>query len=102
MSDDRAYIAQIAKAASAAAGSSLILYTVCRAAPSAPIAAAMDSRNRRLARDLERYATTLLHLSASPYPHHAQATCCKCLAMDPNFPDGLSDPEDFNASNTCQ
>src|SRR4051812_38121523 len=22
-------------------------------------------------------------------PHHAQATCRKCLAMNPNFPDGL-------------
>src|SRR5436190_20254144 len=22
-------------------------------------------------------------------PHHAQATCCKCLVMNPNFPDGL-------------
>ena len=22
-------------------------------------------------------------------PHHAQATCCKCLAINPNFPDGL-------------
>ena len=22
-------------------------------------------------------------------PPHAQATCCKCLAMNPNFPDGL-------------
>jgi hypothetical protein len=21
-------------------------------------------------------------------PHHAQATCGKCLAMNPNFPDG--------------
>jgi transposase InsO family protein len=25
-------------------------------------------------------------------PHHAQATCCKCLAMNTNFPDGLEVP----------
>src|SRR5881394_3982955 len=24
-------------------------------------------------------------------PHHAQATCCKRLVMNPNFPDGLLD-----------
>ena len=35
------------------------------------------SRNRRLARDFERYATT------------AHATCRKLLAMNPNFSDGL-------------
>jgi Transposase DDE domain len=23
------------------------------------------------------------------HPHHDQATCCKWLAMNPNFPDGL-------------
>ena len=27
-------------------------------------------------------------------PHHAQATCCKYLAMNPNFPDGLLDHVD--------
>src|SRR5436305_15088216 len=26
-------------------------------------------------------------------PHHAQATCCKCLVMNPNFPDGLLQDE---------
>ena len=44
------------------------------------------SRNRRLARDFERYATTD---PPRHDPRHAQATCCKCLAMKPNFPDGL-------------
>src|SRR5271166_3252497 len=25
-------------------------------------------------------------------PHYAQATCCKRLVMNPNFPDGLLEP----------
>ena len=47
------------------------------------------SRNRRLARDFERYATTVVHSPPRHDPYHAQATCCKYLAMNPNFPDGL-------------
>ena len=50
------------------------------------------SRNRRLARDFERYATTVAaFVSPRHDPHHAQATCCKRLVMNPNFPDGLLD-----------
>ena len=50
------------------------------------------SRNRRLARDFERYANDRCCIHPPRHdPHHAQATCCKCLAMNPNFPDRLLD-----------
>ena len=48
------------------------------------------SRNRRLARDFERYANDRCCIHPPRHdPDHAQATCCKCLAINPNFPDGL-------------
>ena len=47
------------------------------------------SRNRRLAREFERYTTTVVAFVRHD-PHHAQATCYKPLVMNSNFPDGLS------------
>jgi putative transposase len=48
------------------------------------------SRNRRLARDFERYATTVTAFVRCYDPHHAQAARCKHLVMNLNFSDGLS------------
>ena len=48
------------------------------------------SRNRRLARDFERYATTCCLRPSRHDPHYAQAPCCKPFVMNPNFPDRLS------------
>jgi transposase len=48
------------------------------------------SPNRRLARDFERYATTVAAFIRLRHdPHHAEATCCKRLVMNPIFLDGL-------------
>src|SRR5262245_26439944 len=47
------------------------------------------SRNRRLARDFERYATTV---TAFIRLAHAKATCCKRLVLNPIFSDGLLEP----------
>ena len=47
-------------------------------------------RNRRLARDFERYATTVAAFILPRHdPHHAQAACRKPLVMNPNFSDRL-------------
>ena len=49
------------------------------------------SRNRRLARDFRTLRNDRCCIHPPRHdPHHAQATCRKCLAMNPNFPDGLS------------
>ncbi len=48
------------------------------------------SRHCRLARDFERYATTVAAFHPPRHDlHHARATWRKSLAMNPNFPDGL-------------
>src|SRR5262245_22597581 len=48
------------------------------------------SRNRRLARDFERYATTVAaFIRLAMIRIIAKATCCKRLVMNPIFSDGL-------------
>jgi putative transposase len=55
------------------------------------------SRNRRFARDFERYAATVGFRPPSHDPHHAQAARSKSLIMNPNFPDGLLRKSSINS-----
>src|SRR4051812_33191530 len=56
------------------------------------------SRNRRLARDFERYATTVAaFIRLRHNPHMLRRLAANAFAMNPNFPDGLLNVT-FNAA----
>jgi len=58
------------------------------------------SRNRRLARDFERYTHRRCVHVPRHNPHRAQATYSKSLVDNPKFPDGLQSPQRLSTQNS--